>query len=83
MTDASHRIAKPAPQSAALYLPPLSHTGRPPSARMVFSLFVDSFGPQPGQFIDDIERQKTHARPSRVCVFTALLLTYTDTDYHI
>ena len=39
MTDASHRIAKPAPQSAALYLPPLSHTGRPPSARMVFSLF--------------------------------------------
>ena len=49
MTDASHRIAKPAPQSAALYLPPLSHTGRPPSARMVFSLFcrqqlVSSFG---------------------------------------
>ena len=49
MTDASHRIAKPAPQSAALYLPPFSHTGRPPSARMVFSLFcrqqhVSSFG---------------------------------------
>ena len=39
MTDASHRIDKPAPQSVALYLPPLSHTGRPPSAHMVFSLF--------------------------------------------
>ena len=39
MTDASHRMDKPAPQSVALYLPPLSHTGRPPSARMVFSLF--------------------------------------------
>ena len=39
MTDASHRMAKPTPQSVALYLPPFSHTGRPPSARMVFSLF--------------------------------------------
>ena len=24
-----------------------------------------------------------HTRPSRVCVFTALLLIYIDTDYHI
>ena len=27
MADASHRMAKPAPQSVALYLPPFSHTG--------------------------------------------------------
>ena len=52
MTDASHRIDKPAPQSVALYLPPLSHTGRPPSAHIVFSLFcrqhhVSSFGKEP------------------------------------
>ena len=33
MTDASHRIDKPAPQSVALYLPLLSPTGSLPSAR--------------------------------------------------
>ena len=33
MTDASHRMDKPAPQSVALYLPPFSHTGSLPSAR--------------------------------------------------
>jgi hypothetical protein len=34
MTDASHRMDKPAPQSVALYLPPFSHTGSlPPHAR--------------------------------------------------
>ena len=33
MTDASHIMAKPAPQSVALYLPPFSHTGSLPSAR--------------------------------------------------
>ena len=26
MADASHRMAKPAPQTVALYLPPISHT---------------------------------------------------------
>ena len=33
MADASHRMAKPAPQSVALYLPLISHTGSLPSAR--------------------------------------------------
>ena len=33
MTDASHRMDKPAPPSVALYLPPFSHTGCLPTAR--------------------------------------------------
>ena len=33
MADASHTMAKPAPQSVALDLPPISHTGSLPSAR--------------------------------------------------
>ena len=33
MTDASHRLDKPAPPSVALYLPPFSHTGCLPTAR--------------------------------------------------
>ena len=32
MADASHRMAKPAPQSVAQYLPPISHTGSLSSA---------------------------------------------------
>ena len=32
MTDASHRVSKPTPQSVAQSRPPFSHTGRLPSA---------------------------------------------------
>ena len=34
MTDASHRVSKPTPQSVAQSRPPFSHTGRLPSAGM-------------------------------------------------
>ena len=36
MADASHSMTKPAPQSVALYLPPIPHTGSLPSARTHF-----------------------------------------------
>ena len=41
MADAFHRMAKPAAQSVAQYLPPFAHTGRPPSAGRLVSLFCE------------------------------------------
>ena len=36
-------MTKPAPQSAAQYLPPIAHTGRPPAAHSAFHLFCRQF----------------------------------------
>ena len=49
MADAFHRMAKPAAQSVAQYLPPFAHTGRPPSAGRLVSLFCEQFRPQTRQ----------------------------------
>ena len=43
MADASHRMTKLAPQSAAQYLPPFAHTGHPPAAPSAFHLFCPRF----------------------------------------
>ena len=64
MADASHRMAKPAPQSVAQYLPPFSHTGSLPSAhtaggepaclallRTLFKGISIVINPQLGRFI--------------------------------
>ena len=67
MADASHRMAKLAPQSVALDLPPISHTGSLPSARtagwepaclaLLSTLFKGIslvINPKPGKFIDGV-----------------------------
>ena len=43
MMDASHIMAKPAPQSVAQYLPPFSHTGQFATAGRLVSLFCAQF----------------------------------------
>ena len=43
MADASHTMAKTAPQSVAQYLPPFSHTGQCATAGRLVSLFCAQF----------------------------------------
>ena len=43
MADASHTMAKTAPQSVAQYLPPFSHTGQCATAGRLVSLFCEQF----------------------------------------
>ena len=43
MADASHNMAKPAPQSVAQCLPPFSHTGQFATAGRLVSLFCAQF----------------------------------------
>ena len=50
MTDASHRLDKPAPPSVALYLPPFSHTGCLPTARTPSWRPTQNSNPLPRRF---------------------------------
>ena len=50
MADASHIMAKPAPPSVALYLPPFSHTGCLPTARTPSWRPTQNSNPLPRRF---------------------------------